>query len=138
MNGLVTWSPGITLEEMEKEIIIAALKFFQNNKTQTAIALGVAVRTIDNKLEAYAKVDKERDERNELERISREKFLRRQRGIIETDTVRSVETTGAQSRVGVESPSNLSPKQAVPMSVGKEVQSMSPKHATASHSRKTR
>lgn len=49
------WQPGVTLEEAEKEIILDALKFYQFNRTQTAQALGIAVRTLSNKIAAYQK-----------------------------------------------------------------------------------
>ncbi len=52
MNSL-HWQPGVTLEDIEKSVILMALKAFQNNKTQTARALGIAVRTLDNKLAIY-------------------------------------------------------------------------------------
>lgn len=47
------WQPGMTLEDSEKIILNAALKFYQGNKSQTANALGVTVKTIYNKMEAY-------------------------------------------------------------------------------------
>jgi DNA-binding NtrC family response regulator len=59
---MITWQPGVTLEEVEKQAILLALKFYQNNKTQTARSLGIAIRTLDAKLDKYngvttAKVD---------------------------------------------------------------------------------
>lgn len=50
---MITWQPGKTLEEVEKEIILVALRFYGGNKTKTAQALGIAIRTLDNKLKAY-------------------------------------------------------------------------------------
>jgi DNA-binding NtrC family response regulator len=50
---LIGWQPGITLEQVEKQVIEKAYKFFQGNKTKTADALGIAVRTLDNKLAVY-------------------------------------------------------------------------------------
>lgn len=44
------WQPGRTLAQIEKEVIEAALRFYQGNKTQAANSLGIAVRTIYNKL----------------------------------------------------------------------------------------
>jgi len=49
----VFWSPGRTLEEIEKAVILEAIRFFRNNKTQTALALGIAIRTLDYKLAKY-------------------------------------------------------------------------------------
>lgn len=53
MTEQVTWQPGITLEQLEKATIIKALRFFQGNKTLTAQSLGIAVKTLYNKLEQY-------------------------------------------------------------------------------------
>ena len=50
---MINWQPGITLEEIEKQVILKALEFYQGNKTKTALSLGIAVRTLDNKLEKY-------------------------------------------------------------------------------------
>lgn len=47
------WQPGRTLEEMEKEVILTAMRFYHGNKTHTASALGIAIRTLDNKLAKY-------------------------------------------------------------------------------------
>lgn len=47
------WQPGVTLDQVEKEVILKALSFYHGNKTVTARALGIAIRTLDNKLEKY-------------------------------------------------------------------------------------
>lgn len=49
------WQPGMTLAQLEKEAIYEALKFFNGNKVQTASALGIAHRTLYNKLDVYEK-----------------------------------------------------------------------------------
>lgn len=49
----MSWQPGQTLEDVEKEVILLAIKFFQNNKTKTAGALGISIRTLDSKLSIY-------------------------------------------------------------------------------------
>lgn len=53
MNDLIFWSPGVTLEDMKKRVILAALRHYSGNKTKTAEALGISVRTVDYKLEQY-------------------------------------------------------------------------------------
>lgn len=45
--------PGMTIEMMEKEMILSALKFYEGNKTKAAQSLGITVRTIQNKLSLY-------------------------------------------------------------------------------------
>lgn len=49
----MNWQPGLSLEDMEREIILVALRFYHCNKTKTAEALKVSVRTIQNKLVQY-------------------------------------------------------------------------------------
>ena len=53
MQSDIIWQPGVTLEEVEKAVIMRALHYHQNNKTQTAMALKIAIRTLDNKLAKY-------------------------------------------------------------------------------------
>lgn len=48
------YEPGRTLADIEKEVILQAYRFYDSNKTRTAQALGIAIRTLDYKLEAYA------------------------------------------------------------------------------------
>lgn len=47
------WQPGLTLEEMEKRIILAALRFYRGDKPTTATALGISLRTMYLKLAKY-------------------------------------------------------------------------------------
>lgn len=49
----MTWQMGQTLADIEKETILQAFKFFQNNKTHTARSLGISIRTLDHKLDQY-------------------------------------------------------------------------------------
>ena len=67
MNEIL-WQPGITLDEMEKKIILAALRHYGGNKTKTANALDIAVRTLDYKLDRYK--NKRRGENHEQKKIS--------------------------------------------------------------------
>ena len=46
-------SCGGTLKEMERQWILEMLKKQQNNRTRTAQALGISVRTLRNKLKEY-------------------------------------------------------------------------------------
>lgn len=57
------WSPGVTLESLEKEAIQDAFRFYQGNKTVTAQVLGIAVRTLDAKLAKYAKDEEAKKEK---------------------------------------------------------------------------
>ncbi len=55
MNTCTTqgWTPGMKLEDVERETILAALQFYHGNKTQAAASLGMAIRTLDYKLLKY-------------------------------------------------------------------------------------
>ncbi len=44
------WTPGKTLEDVEIETIIAAMKYHEQNKTRAAESLKISIRTIDAKL----------------------------------------------------------------------------------------
>lgn len=50
---MIEWAPGQTLSDVERIVILKAFKFFQGNKTKTAAALDIAIRTLDSKLEQY-------------------------------------------------------------------------------------
>ena len=50
---MIIWQPGMTLADMEKQIILKALQFYHGNKTKAAQSLDISVRTIDNKLKKY-------------------------------------------------------------------------------------
>ncbi len=50
---MLIWSPGVTLEDVEKQVILKAHHYYKEVKTTTAAALGISVRTLDAKLEKY-------------------------------------------------------------------------------------
>lgn len=47
------WKPGKTLNEIERNVILEALKYHSGNRTHTAKALGISIRTLRNKLAEY-------------------------------------------------------------------------------------
>jgi len=47
------WTPGRTLDQIEKNVILDALKYHQGNRTHTARSLGISIRTLRNKLADY-------------------------------------------------------------------------------------
>lgn len=49
----MTWILGTTLEQIERDAIIAALKYFNGNRTKAAQILGISIRTILNKIAKY-------------------------------------------------------------------------------------
>jgi len=81
MNELITWQPGMTLDQLEREVILKALKYYKNNKTHTAEGLGIAIRTIDNKLEKYKQEDEAYAELLKKKEEKANGFLQASRGI---------------------------------------------------------
>jgi hypothetical protein len=80
MNGeAIFWSPGVTLDTIEKLVICKAYQFYRQNKTATARALGISIKTLDNKFERYEKEDAEATEAQKYEHERREEQLHRAR-----------------------------------------------------------
>ncbi len=50
------WIPGTTLQDIERDIILNALVYHQGNRTHTARALGISIRTLRNKLADYRRL----------------------------------------------------------------------------------
>lgn len=136
----VNWTPGLTLEEMEKQVILTALKFYQGNKTQTSIALGVSVRTIDTKLEKYESDRLKFEETEKQRRIDQSATLARLRGGQPyTDASKPGQgVLGANSGMLVEPAADAAAEHAVPMPQRQEVQSVLPRHAPQSSNHKRR
>jgi two-component system response regulator FlrC len=47
------WMPGQTLNDIERNVILEALQYHLGNRTHTAKALGISIRTLRNKLADY-------------------------------------------------------------------------------------
>ncbi len=47
------WIPGKTLNDVERHVILEALQYHLGNRTHTARALGISIRTLRNKLAEY-------------------------------------------------------------------------------------
>lgn len=84
-SNIVTWSPGVSLENIEKQVILAAYRHYRGNKTMTANALGIAIRTLDNKLEKYEADDKTVMEKENARKLERQEQLKRHRGNVPTN-----------------------------------------------------
>ena len=50
---MMDYNTTMTLEQVEKNHILEVLRYNQNNKTRTALSLGIAVNTLNSKLEKY-------------------------------------------------------------------------------------
>lgn len=87
MTGQIVWSPGVKLEEIERQVILTAYRHFQSNKAATAIALGIAVRTLDAKLERYEADAKAQRQRDAEAQIQQDSFMLRARGLAPSQMV---------------------------------------------------
>jgi two-component system response regulator FlrC len=50
------WTPGRTLDDIERNVILEALQYHQGNRTHTARALGISIRTLRNKIADYRRL----------------------------------------------------------------------------------
>lgn len=80
MNDMITWSPGVTLDQIEEQVIKKAFEYFKQNKVQTSSALNISPRTLDAKLDKYGENDEQIKRRMELRRRKDVNFLARCRG----------------------------------------------------------
>jgi hypothetical protein len=136
----LNWQPGMTLESIEKSAILQAFRFYRGNKTVTANALGMAIRTLDNKLDQYQAEGKEQERLNNEQRKQREEFLQRQRGIYPSTPTPAGGTmlSSADAGVSVESTSEAAQKQTMSVPQRKEVQGVLSQPAAQGHTRKAR
>lgn len=150
MDSYIHWSPGVTLESLEKQAIQKAFKFFQENKTQTAIALGISIRTLDAKLEKYHEQDVQEAERIYNDRDKQNEFLARCRGertpnyqwssgLEAAEKNRSGESVHATPpRMDVEPVIEPSEKPSLSVPEWEEVQELSSEHASKSNQKRAR
>jgi hypothetical protein len=47
------WQPGVSIEQVEREVIFMALNHFQGNRTKAAEALVMPLRTLGEKIAKY-------------------------------------------------------------------------------------
>lgn len=125
---MITWQPGVTLEQMEKMIIEKALVFYQGNKTQAAASLGIAIKTLYNKLDQYQNEKLALAAEREKEENERQAKIKHQRG----------PTISTPAWNGVESTSENSEELPLPLPQRQEVQSLPLKSASGSSNRKAR
>ena len=55
-SGDKSWTPGQTLDDIERSVIVEALQYHQGNRTHTAKALGISIRTLRNKIADYKRL----------------------------------------------------------------------------------
>lgn len=78
---LVVWSPGVSIETMIQSAIESALSYYKGNKTATAHALGISIRTLDTRLDKYKKERLAHEQRAADAQSRRAEFHARQRAV---------------------------------------------------------
>jgi hypothetical protein len=142
MDSVIQWSPGLSLDAVEKLVILKAYSFFKKNKTATSQSLGISIRTLDSKLERYEQEDKIEKERQENEQAKRTEFLIKQRGNppnhlgMPYSPIPQVQNPFAGVRM--ESIINTAQEHEMSMQKREEVQTLLPKQSASSHSKKNR
>lgn len=128
MENMISWSPGVTLEQVEKEVILKAFRHFRGNKTTTSNALGIAIRTLDNKLEKYELDGKAEKERYANDQRNREALLIRSRGTVPNNLVgaqnQATDGNGATPGPRMEPAAQSAEKSALPLSERAKVQTV--------------
>jgi len=162
IQNIVHWSPGVSLEDLERQCVLAAFRYYRGNKTATAQSLGIAIRTLDNKLEKYQADDKKQKEISDATYNEREEFLKQSRGLpanvaakptpAADEFIRQREARrlareaegaqpsgssmrGSQAGVRMEPAREPSAEQSLPMQERKEVQEMPSGHGSANRNR---
>ncbi len=140
MTETIHWSPGITLDAVEKMVILKAYYFFKCNKTATSSSLGISIRTLDTKLEKYEYEAQQEKERLENERRKREEHLARARGHV-PDNVGIIYSSQIQginpaSRPRMEPIVNTPKESTMPVLERKEVQKVLLKQTSEIHSKR--
>lgn len=138
MNEAINWSPGVTLENIEKQVILMAFRFYRGNKTTTANSLGIAIRTLDNKLEKYEADGKAEKERQDDESAKRTEFLKRQRGNVQFNPQNGSDVFGPSAGIHTQPATEIPSEQDMPMPKRKEVQGVLPAQAPKSSAGKSR
>ena len=59
---MITWQPGMRLDEIEEQVIRKAMRFYNGNQTTTSASLGISSKTLYNKLKSYDERDKKAEE----------------------------------------------------------------------------
>lgn len=101
IGNQVMWFVGMKLDELEKQVIKKAYVHYKT-KIATAEALGISVRTLDNKLDRYEEEDKRHEAFLEEQDRKRAEILLRSRGQ-HPDQQRSPEEILNQQNFPVES-----------------------------------
>ena len=129
-QGIIIWSPGVTLENIEEQVIKAALVFYRGSAIMTANALGVSEKTIRTKMEKYVTDDERARMRNEQAKLDGRSWLARARGQAEGNAIPSP-AAGVRVEPAQEAPA----ERAVSVPQPQEIQKVLPKQASSGGAR---
>lgn len=138
---MITWQPGLTLEQMEREVIQKAYRFFGGNKTATANSLGIAIRTLDSKLEKYNEEQNAKDVKKLEKNSSSGKTENGSESGAESQSAGGVlrgQTSSPAEGVRMESASQPPKEQTMPVQERGKVQGVLPKKSTDHGNRRSR
>jgi Bacterial regulatory protein, Fis family len=121
------WKLGMKLEDVERKAILEAFRFFQGNKTRTAAALNIAIRTLDAKLSQYLPQEVKKEEVHGDNSL--EERRRANQRVFQT-------TLSAARGLHMEPDVEASQKREVSMSEREEVQEMLPSQDAKGHSKR--
>jgi hypothetical protein len=76
----VIWSPGVSLEQIEKQVILAAYEFYKRNIYLTSKSLNVEIGSLQKKINKYEKERLAEEEKIEIRKKREEEFISRARG----------------------------------------------------------
>jgi len=126
MMEVIQWGPGVTLHQIELMVVEKAFQHFKENKTQTATALDISIRSLDDKLEKIRVLNAEEAARTEERRIRDEEFLLRARGItLPEQTLDRSKEVDPMKRAS----ENVQAEMPAPVSIAKEAPKVLPKDA---------
>lgn len=129
---MIQWSPGVTLEDVERQVIQKAWGHYRKCKTATAQSLGIAIRTLENKLSKYEIDDKAVEAASARRKEEADRFLVRARGFAPAQNDGSggpLHSGQAPAGLHVESATDATTERAMPVSQRTEVQDMPPRPA---------
>lgn len=81
VGNMIIWTPGITLEQIEKQVITEAYNFCTKNSAGTAKLLNTEVDYINKKLIKYENEQIEEDRKRKEKKLLEEEFKVRSRGV---------------------------------------------------------
>lgn len=79
---MLTWTPGVTLQDIERSCIMQALRYFNGNTASVGRSLGISDRTVRKRIDEYKAQDRVREMRSEATHQRNSLKLKLQRGQI--------------------------------------------------------